>query len=78
MKGLTYGVEPDPWTPPDEGNHLLVGLSKVPMRLDERAEPHPTPDGWVMAKTRFTGICGSDARQVFSDFGEDFTESALN
>jgi threonine dehydrogenase-like Zn-dependent dehydrogenase len=78
MKGLTYGVEPEPWTPPDEENHLLVGLSKVPMRLEEREEPHPTRDGWVMAKTRLTGICGSDAKQVFSDFGDDFTDSALN
>ena len=78
MKGLTYGVTPEPWTPPDEGNHLLVGLSKVPMRLEERAEPHPTRDGWVMAKTRLTGICGSDAKQVFSDFGDDFTDSSLN
>ena len=78
MKGLTYGVEPEPWTPPDEENHLLVGLSKVPMRFEERPEPHPTRDGWVMAKTRLTGICGSDAKQVFSDFGDDFTDSALN
>ena len=78
MKGLTYGVEPEPWTPPDEENHLLVGLSKVPMRFEERPEPHPTRDGWVMAKTRLTGICGSDAKQVFSDFGDNFTDSALN
>jgi threonine dehydrogenase-like Zn-dependent dehydrogenase len=48
------------------------------MRLEEREEPHPTRDGWVMAKTRLTGICGSDAKQVFSDFGDDFTDSALN
>jgi threonine dehydrogenase-like Zn-dependent dehydrogenase len=78
MKGLTYGVAPEPWEPPDEGNHLLVGLSNVPMRLEERAEPRPTRDGWVMAKTRLTGICGSDAKQVFSDFGDNFTDSALN
>jgi threonine dehydrogenase-like Zn-dependent dehydrogenase len=78
MRGLTYGVEPDPWTPPDDQNHLLVGLAKVPMRLEERPEPHPSRDGWVMAKTRLTGICGSDAKQVFSDFGDDFTDSALN
>jgi threonine dehydrogenase-like Zn-dependent dehydrogenase len=78
MRGLTYGVAPDPWIPPDENNHLLVGLSKVPMRLEEREEPHPTRDGWVMAKSRLTGICGSDAKQVFSDFGDDFTDSALN
>ena len=78
MQGLTYGVAPEPWTPPDDQNHLLVGLSKVPMRLEEREEPHPTRDGWVMAKTRLTGICGSDAKQVFSDFGDDFSDSALN
>jgi threonine dehydrogenase-like Zn-dependent dehydrogenase len=78
MQGLTYGVQPEAWTPPDAGNHLLVGLSKVPMRLEEREEPHPARDGWVMAKTRLTGICGSDAKQVFSDFGDDFTDSALN
>jgi threonine dehydrogenase-like Zn-dependent dehydrogenase len=78
MRGLTYGVAPDPWIPPEENNHLLVGLSKVPMRLEEREEPHPTRDGWVMAKSRLTGICGSDAKQVFSDFGDDFTDSALN
>ena len=78
MQGLTYGVAPEPWTPPDDQNHLLVGLSKVPMRLEEREEPHPTRDGWVMAMTRLTGICGSDAKQVFSDFGDDFSDSALN
>jgi threonine dehydrogenase-like Zn-dependent dehydrogenase len=78
MKGLTYGVQPEAWTPPDDGNHLLVGLSKVPMRLEERDEPRPSRDGWVMAKTRLTGICGSDAKQVFMDFGDDYTDSALN
>jgi threonine dehydrogenase-like Zn-dependent dehydrogenase len=78
MKGLTYGVQPEAWTPPDDGNHLLVGLSKTPMRLEERAEPRPTRNGWVMARTRLTGICGSDAKQVFMDFGENFTDSALN
>ncbi len=31
-----------------------------------------------MAKTRLTGICGSDAKQVFADFGDDYTDSALN
>jgi threonine dehydrogenase-like Zn-dependent dehydrogenase len=78
MKGLTYGVQPEPWMPPDDGNHLLVGLSKTPMRLEDREEPHPSRDGWVMAKTRLTGICGSDAKQVFMDFGENFSDSALN
>ena len=43
VKGLTYGVRPERWAPPDEGNPLLVGLSTTPMRLEERegASPHP-------------------------------------
>ncbi|HEY3844103.1 MAG TPA: alcohol dehydrogenase catalytic domain-containing protein [Acidimicrobiales bacterium] len=78
MQGLLYGVRPLPWTPPDEDNHLLVGLSRVPMRMEELDPPRPERDGWVMAKTRLTGICGSDAKQVFMDFGDDYTDSALN
>ena len=30
-----------------------------------------------MAKTRMTGICGSEAKQVFMDFGEANTDSPL-
>jgi threonine dehydrogenase-like Zn-dependent dehydrogenase len=48
------------------------------MRLEELDQPVPTRPGWVMAKTRLTGICGSDAKQVFGDFGDDYTDSALN
>jgi threonine dehydrogenase-like Zn-dependent dehydrogenase len=78
MQGLLYGVRPERWTPPDPENHLLVGLSRVPMRMEELEQPVPTRPGWVMAKTRLTGICGSDAKQVFMDFGDDYTDSALN
>jgi threonine dehydrogenase-like Zn-dependent dehydrogenase len=78
MQGLLYGVRPDRWSPPDPQNHLQVGLSRVPMRLEDLDEPRPTRPGWVMAKTRLTGICGSDAKQVFMDFGDDYTDSALN
>jgi threonine dehydrogenase-like Zn-dependent dehydrogenase len=35
-------------------------------------------DDWAVARTRLTGICGSDAKQVFMDFGDDYTDSALN
>jgi threonine dehydrogenase-like Zn-dependent dehydrogenase len=48
------------------------------MRMEELDQPVPTRPGWVMAKTRLTGICGSDAKQVFGDFGDDYTDSALN
>jgi threonine dehydrogenase-like Zn-dependent dehydrogenase len=78
MQGLLYGVRPERWTPPDPENQLLVGLSRVPMRMEELDQPVPTRPGWVMAKTRLTGICGSDAKQVFGDFGDDYTDSALN
>ncbi len=78
MQGLLYGVRPEEWTPPDDSNHLLVGLSRTPMRLQELSEPKPIRDDWAVAKTRLTGICGSDAKMVFMDFGDDFGDSALN
>ena len=78
MQGLLYGVKPERWTPPDEPNHLLVGLAHVPMRLEDLEHPTPIRDDWVVAKTRLTGICGSDAKKVFCDFGDDFSDSALN
>ena len=78
MQGLLYGVRPEKWTPPDDSNHLLVGLSRTPMRLQELDQPTPIRDDWAVAKTRLTGICGSDAKMVFMDFGDDFGDSALN
>jgi threonine dehydrogenase-like Zn-dependent dehydrogenase len=78
MQGLLYGVKPERWAPPDASNHLLVGLSRVPMRLEELERPRPWRDDWVVAKTRLTGICGSDAKVVFMDFGDHYTDSALN
>jgi threonine dehydrogenase-like Zn-dependent dehydrogenase len=77
MQGLLYGAKPDGWVPPDPDNRLLVGLSRSPMRLQELDQPVPTRDGWVVAKTRLTGICGSDAKQIFMDFGDLFTDSPL-
>jgi threonine dehydrogenase-like Zn-dependent dehydrogenase len=78
VQGLLYGVRPERWTPPDESNPLLVGLSRVPMRMEELAQPTPLRDDWAVAKTRLTGICGSDAKMVFGDFGDDYNDSALN
>jgi len=78
MKGLVYGVRPDPWAPPDESNPLLVGLARSPMKLVDLDEPRPTRPGWVMARTRLTGICGSEAKQVFMDFGEGNSDSPLS
>ena len=78
MQGLLYGVRPESWIPPDEDNRLLVGLSHVPMRMEELDRPALLRDDWAVAKTRLTGICGSDAKMVFMDFGDDYRDSALN
>ncbi len=70
MKALLYGVRPDPQPVPDTDNHLLRNLAVTPMRLVTMDEPgFPLPD-WVVARPRLTGICGSDAKQVFMDWGE--------
>jgi len=78
MQGLLYGVRPERWTPPDEKNKLLVGLSRTPMVLKELDRPALYRDDWAVAKTRLTGICGSDAKMVFMDFGDDYDDSALS
>src|SRR5271169_3323607 len=78
MKGLLYGVRPEKWDAPDASNPLLVGLARTPMKLVDLDEPRPTRPGWVMAKTRMTGICGSEAKQVFMDFGEGNSDSPLS
>jgi threonine dehydrogenase-like Zn-dependent dehydrogenase len=77
VKALVYGTKPESWIPPDPENRLLVALSKVPMSLTDTELAAPRP-GWVTLKTRMTGICGSDAKQVFMDFGEGFGDSPLN
>ncbi|HEY1445646.1 MAG TPA: alcohol dehydrogenase catalytic domain-containing protein [Acidimicrobiales bacterium] len=78
MQGLLYGVRPERWTPPDDSNKLLVGLSHTPMVLKQLDRPEVYRDDWAVAKTRLTGICGSDAKMVFMDFGDDYTDGALN
>ncbi|HEY6429386.1 MAG TPA: alcohol dehydrogenase catalytic domain-containing protein, partial [Acidimicrobiales bacterium] len=78
MQGLLYGVKPERWDPPDQSNGLLKGLAHTPMRMEKLDVPTPIRDDWAVAKTRLTGICGSDAKMVFGDFGDDFSDSALN
>jgi threonine dehydrogenase-like Zn-dependent dehydrogenase len=78
MQGLLYGVRPERWAPPDDSNQLLVGLSHTPMVLRDLERPALVRDDWAVAKTRLTGICGSDAKMVFMDFGDDYGDSALN
>src|SRR6476660_2792903 len=70
MKALLYGVRPEKIAPPETDNHLVRNLAVTPMQLVDMDEPKfPLPD-WIVMKPRLTGICGSDAKQVFMDFGE--------
>ena len=70
MQALLWGAGSEPWSSPDPDNRLLAGLARSPMALVERERPVPWRDDWVVARTRLTGICGSDAKQVFLDFGD--------
>jgi hypothetical protein len=68
MQGLLYGVAPEPQPAPDEDNHLLQGLAETPMRLLDLPDPDFLLPDWVITRPRLTGVCGSDAKQVFMDW----------
>jgi threonine dehydrogenase-like Zn-dependent dehydrogenase len=70
VKALLYGVRPEGDIPPETGNHLLDGLARTPMRLTEMADPGFLRPDWVVTRPRLTGICGSDSKQVFMDWGD--------
>jgi threonine dehydrogenase-like Zn-dependent dehydrogenase len=70
MKALLYGVRPEAVPQPDTDNYLLRNLANTPMRLVDIEEPGFLRPDWVVTRPRMTGICGSDAKQVFMDWGE--------
>ncbi|HEV3226696.1 MAG TPA: zinc-binding dehydrogenase [Acidimicrobiales bacterium] len=70
MRALLYGVRPEPQPVPDEDNALLRGLAQTPMRLVDMDDPGFLRPDWVVTKPRLTGICGSDSKQVFMDWGD--------
>jgi threonine dehydrogenase-like Zn-dependent dehydrogenase len=72
MRALLYGVRPERWDPPGGvgENPLLQGLANTPMRLTDLEDPGFLLADWVVTKPRLTGICGSDSKQVFMDWGD--------
>lgn len=77
VDALVWGIAPDRWECPDPSNPLLAGLAAVPMKLVGTEQPAlPRPD-WVVSRTRLTGICGSEAKQVFGEFTDSYNDSAL-
>jgi threonine dehydrogenase-like Zn-dependent dehydrogenase len=77
VQALLWGIESDGWESPDPSNPLLEGLARVPMRLVERDRPRPVRGDWAVARTRLTGICRSESKQVFGEFTDAYNDSAL-
>jgi len=77
MKALVYGVAPDAQPVPDDANELERGLAHTPMQLRDVPDARPLRPDWVVCRTRLTGVCGSDAKQVFGDFGNTGGASPL-
>src|SRR5262245_24039280 len=77
MKALVYGVAPDPFPVSEDAGPLLRGLARSPIKLTDMERPRPLRSDWVVVRSRLTGICGSDAKQVFMDFGNTGGESPL-
>src|SRR6476659_6870796 len=70
MRALLYGVRLEPVEVPETDNYLLRNLAQTPMKLVDMDEPGFLLPDWVVTKPRLTGVCGSDAKQVFMDWGE--------
>jgi threonine dehydrogenase-like Zn-dependent dehydrogenase len=71
MQALVFGVAPERQPEPEVDNALLRGLAHTPMRLDpDYPDPGFLRPDWVVTKPRLVGICGSDSKQVFMDWGD--------
>lgn len=70
MKALVFGAFPDPMPPqpPPDAPRLLRNLASTPMDLKTIDDPRPLGPDWMVLRTRMTGICGSDSKQVLMDF----------
>lgn len=77
MRALVYGVEPEPNSAAGTDNPLLEALARTPMRLLDVDDPGFLLPDWVVVRPLLTGICGSDAKQVFMDWGEVDADNPL-
>lgn len=69
MRALVFGIAAESVDTPADANPLQVALARTPMRLVEVDDPEFLHPDWVICKPRLTGICGSDSKQVFMDWG---------
>ncbi len=78
MQALVFGVEPEPVEAPAGGTALQRALAATPMALRELPDPGFLLPDWVVCRPRLTGICGSDIKQVFMDFGDSDPGGPVN
>ncbi len=72
MRALVFGELPDPLPPqpPPDAPKLVRHLASTPMTLREVPDPTLLGPAWAVLRTRLTGICGSDTKQVLMDFDD--------
>jgi threonine dehydrogenase-like Zn-dependent dehydrogenase len=70
VRALLFGEFPDPMPPqpPEDAPRLIRHLAFTPMELRDVPEPVLRGPAWAVLRTRMTGICGSDTKQVLMDF----------
>ena len=70
MKALVFGEVPGPVPdqPPADAPRLVRHLAATPMALCDVPDPELRGPDWAVLRTRLTGICGSDVKQVLMDF----------
>ena len=81
VQALVFGVAPEQPRDADpalDDNPLLRGLAATPMRLMEVDDPTFLGPDWVVTRPRLAGICGSDAKQVFMDWGEVTADNPMS
>jgi len=71
VKALVFGefAEAPPPAPPD-APRLVAHLAATPMALRDIPDPVVRGPAWAVLRTRLTGICGSDTKQVLMDFDD--------
>src|SRR5437868_612829 len=77
MKALVFGVDAQAQEVADDANALLKGLATTPMDLMEIEDPKPLGPDWVVLRSRLTGICGSDSKQVFMENADAEMDNAM-
>lgn len=78
MKALVFGVDAEPWTPPEGATRLAQNLSVTPVALREIPDARPLRPDWVVTRPLLTGICGSDSKQILLDFGPGDEDNAMS